>query len=195
MFITDDGDRMLLIESWSRKDLIIFCTQRKKISETLTLIDSRVSNHCFAERSLFVLYNTLDNPPIGLSAGKESTFEIIDRGRVEFLTSINNTQRKITFDNVLYIPGLRLNLISVLKLDSKGLYVTFRGERAQIKISHLRPFRTTVYAHIPLDLSLSKLMPRLVKVSLLGYFGQEGYKLLEQCSDQETSFLKKMLLI
>jgi len=38
-------------------------------------------------------------------------------------------------------------------------------------ISHLRPFGTMAYAYIPLDLSLSKLMPRSVKVSLLGYFG------------------------
>jgi len=37
-------------------------------------------------------------------------------------------------------------------------------------VSHLRPFRTTAYAYIPLDLNLSKLSSRSVKVSLLGYF-------------------------
>jgi len=37
-----------------------------------------------------------------------------------------------------------------------------------------------VYTYIPLNLSLSKLMPRSVKVSLLGYFEQESYKLLNQ---------------
>jgi len=47
-------------------------------------------------------------------------------------------------------------------------------------ISHLRPFGTTAYAHIPSDLSLSKLFPQLVKVALLGYFGNNGYKLLEK---------------
>ena len=47
-------------------------------------------------------------------------------------------------------------------------------------VSYLRPFGTTAYKHVLLDLNLSKLLPRSVKVSLLGYFGQEGYKLLDQ---------------
>jgi len=46
-------------------------------------------------------------------------------------------------------------------------------------ISYLRPFGTIAYEHVLLDLNLSKLLPRSVKVFLLGYFGQEGYKLLD----------------
>lgn len=47
-------------------------------------------------------------------------------------------------------------------------------------VSHLRPFGSTAYAHIPSDLNLSKLGPRSVKVVLLGYFGRQGYKLLDR---------------
>ena len=47
-------------------------------------------------------------------------------------------------------------------------------------ISHLRPFGMTAYAHIPLDLGLSKLSPRSARVNLLGYFGHGGYKLLDR---------------
>ena len=47
-------------------------------------------------------------------------------------------------------------------------------------ISHLHPFGTTAYAYIPSDLSLLKLFPWSVKVTLLGYFGHNGYKLLEK---------------
>ena len=36
------------------------------------------------------------------------------------------------------------------------------------------------YVHIPSELNLSKLYPRSVKVSLLGYFGRDRYKLLEK---------------
>lgn len=52
------------------------------------------------------------------------------------------------------------------------------GERQDI--SHLRPFGATAFAHIPSDLNLSKLSPRLVRVTMIGYFGHEGYKLLER---------------
>jgi len=47
-------------------------------------------------------------------------------------------------------------------------------------VAHLRPFGATAYAHIPSDLNLSKLFPRSVKVSLLEYYGHDGYKLLER---------------
>jgi len=47
-------------------------------------------------------------------------------------------------------------------------------------ISHLWPFRTIAYAYIPLNLNISKLQPRSVKVVLLEYYDHKGYKLLEQ---------------
>lgn len=45
-------------------------------------------------------------------------------------------------------------------------------------VSHLRPFGSTAYAHIPLDLGMSKWAPRSMKVSMIGYYGRDGYKLL-----------------
>jgi len=126
----DDRGEVPLNKFWSGKDPIIFHTQNNNISETLTLIDSGASDHCFVKRSFFALYSTLDNPPMGLSAGKESTFEITEKEKVEFLTNINDVQRKITFNNVLHTPGLRSNLISVSKLNSKGLYMTFGRDKA-----------------------------------------------------------------
>jgi len=36
------------------------------------------------------------------------------------------------------------------------------------------------YAHIPLDLELSKLGPRSTRVILIGYFGHKSYKLLNR---------------
>jgi len=47
-------------------------------------------------------------------------------------------------------------------------------------ISYLRPFGTIAYAHIPLDLGLSKLSPRSTRVILIGYFGHRSYKLLNR---------------
>jgi len=46
-------------------------------------------------------------------------------------------------------------------------------------ISHLCPFGCTSFAHIPLDLNISKLNPRSLKTALLGYFGHNSYKLLD----------------
>lgn len=41
-------------------------------------------------------------------------------------------------------------------------------------------FGSTAYTYIPAEVSTSKLQPRSVKVQLLGYYGHEAYKLLDQ---------------
>jgi hypothetical protein len=47
-------------------------------------------------------------------------------------------------------------------------------------VSHLRPFGSTSYAHIPNEISPSKLSPRSVKLTMVGYYDQTGYKLLDR---------------
>ena len=50
----------------------------------------------------------------------------------------------------------------------------------QQDVTHLRPFGATAYTHILSDLNLLRLFLRSVKVSLLGYYRHNGYKLLER---------------
>ena len=50
-------------------------------------------------------------------------------------------------------------------------------------ISHLQPFGSTAYAHIPPKVSPSKLAPRLVKLTIIGYYDRSGYKLLDCTTD------------
>jgi len=52
------------------------------------------------------------------------------------------------------------------------------GQRQDI--SHLRPFGSTAYAHIPPEVSPSKLAPCSVKLTMIGYYNRSGYKLLDR---------------
>ena len=54
----------------------------------------------------------------------------------------------------------------------------WHGQRQDV--SHLCPFGCMAYAHILLDLNISKLQPRSVQVTLLGYNGRNRYKLLDR---------------
>ncbi|KAF7770864.1 hypothetical protein Agabi119p4_6838 [Agaricus bisporus var. burnettii] len=47
-------------------------------------------------------------------------------------------------------------------------------------VSHLRPFGSTCYAHVPVEASPDKLSPRSVKLTLIGFFDHTGYKLLDR---------------
>jgi hypothetical protein len=54
-----------------------------------------------------------------------------------------------------------------------------RWEHHQQDISHLCPFGSTAYAHIPVEISPSKLSPCSVKLTLVGYYNHTSYKLLD----------------
>ena len=112
---------------WSEDDPIVFRTQSANTPDILTFIDSGATDHCFADRSLFVSYNTLSKPSFGMSAGKDSTFDIIGKGKVEFQTSVDGKTRTVSIKGVLHTPNLRSNLISVSQLGTKGVDVFFKG--------------------------------------------------------------------
>jgi hypothetical protein len=55
-----------------------------------------------------------------------------------------------------------------------------RWSQKRQDISHLRAFGCTCYAHVPVEISPSKLAPRSVKLTMIGYFEHAGYKLLDK---------------
>jgi len=62
-----------------------------------------------------------------MSAGKNSIFDIIEKGKVEFETSVDGKTRKVSINDILHAPNLRSNLISVSQLGTKGIDVFFKG--------------------------------------------------------------------
>jgi len=71
-----------------------------------------------------------------MSAGKDLTFDIIGKGKVEFKTSVDGKTRRVFIDGVLHTPNLRSNLISVSQLSTKDIDVFFKGgNKALVLIS------------------------------------------------------------
>ncbi|KAF7776615.1 hypothetical protein Agabi119p4_5008 [Agaricus bisporus var. burnettii] len=70
------------------------------------------------------------------------------------------------------------NLVPATRTPTHIPAAQWSGKRQDI--SHLRPFGSTAYAHIPFEISPSKLSPRSVKVTMIGYFDRSGYKLLDR---------------
>jgi len=62
------------------------------------LIDSGASDHCFANKSFFISYSPLSQDISGLSAGINSTFNILGKGTVKFKTRVEGILRSITLD-------------------------------------------------------------------------------------------------
>jgi hypothetical protein len=53
-------------------------------------------------------------------------------------------------------------------------------------VSHLRAFGCICYAHVPVEISPSKLAPRSVRLTLIGYFEHAGYKLLDKSTGKTS---------
>ena len=69
----------------------------------------------------------MSEPYFGMSVEKDSIFDIIGKGKVEFETSIDGKTRRVFIDGVLHTPNLRSNLISVSQLSTKGIDMFFKG--------------------------------------------------------------------
>jgi len=97
-----------------------------------TLIDSGASDHCFVNKEYFITLILLPQPMLRLGAGKRSTFNVIGKGKTKIYVNIDGNIKSLTFDNALYTPELRSNLISVSKLGEKGAKIHFDEQGAQI---------------------------------------------------------------
>jgi len=84
---------------------------------------------------MFSSYTPFERPLEGLSADEGLVFSIVEKGNIKFQTHINGKTRNIILEDVLYIPGLRSNLISVPKLERKGTGVIFRNGKATVKLA------------------------------------------------------------
>jgi len=69
---------------------------------------------------------------LGLRAGKGSTFNVIRKGKAKIYMNIDGNIKNLTFDNALYTPELRSNLISISKLGEKEAKIHFDKQGVQI---------------------------------------------------------------
>ena len=70
---------------------------------------------------------------MGFAASKDSTFNVIGKGKAKIRTVVNGTERNITFENSLHTPELRSNLISVSKLAERSIRVEFDKHKVLVK--------------------------------------------------------------
>lgn len=93
-------------------------------------LDSGASSHMTGCRSIITDYKEHDNRTVTLADGTTITSK--GTGVVTFRTTDGSTARTLTARNVLHVPGMVDNLISVSKLTDSGLQVVFSGNVCQV---------------------------------------------------------------
>jgi hypothetical protein len=86
------------------------------------LVDSGITSHMIPDRTAFIKYTILSiGQPV--TAANRSILPGIGRGRVRIPISIDRHMRNIILTDILHIPQIAGNLISVARLQDKGIVV------------------------------------------------------------------------
>ena len=89
------------------------------------LFDTAASHHFCKDRKLFNNFKPVKNESLAVAVDG-ITFPILGKGQVK----LKLNSKIVTFDNVMYSPKLRRNLISGSRLDTKG--IIFKGGDGQV---------------------------------------------------------------
>ncbi len=94
-------------------------------------IDSGCSNHMTYDKSLFSSYIAGNHSSVEL--GNNNTASVCGKGTVELPIVVSGKQIKCRLTNVLHVPELGYQLISVPTLDKSGLKTSFHSRRCWIE--------------------------------------------------------------
>ena len=107
-----------------------------KVDSIATVIDSGVTDHCFADFLAFTEYEKFNVPLTGRTAEKGTSFMIMGQGTVKMAIKVENGGViDLTLWNVLYTPELHSNLILIPKVCGLGLDVQFGEKEVVVKFS------------------------------------------------------------
>ena len=93
-------------------------------------IDSGASAHMSNNRSVFTSFQQIS--PVKVELGNRSTVTAIGKGSVQMRLQVDDRITKCLFQNVLYIPNLGFQLISVPIMDKRGFTTEFGHGRVKI---------------------------------------------------------------
>ena len=95
-------------------------------------IDSGATDHLVRDKELFSELHRLKKP-IEIAVAKDGeTIQAEQCGTVEVVSVVNGKRVNCTIKNALYVPKLRCNLFSVLRVEQAGMRVVFEAGKAKI---------------------------------------------------------------
>lgn len=125
--------------SSSSEDECVGLVVRHALSSTETsvktsqwIIDSGATSHMCNDRELFVDYQSLEQP-VDVALGDEHKIQATARGTVILSVNVQNGETKLCkLHDVLYVPELCYNLLSVARVTSYKKTVKFSGSKCFI---------------------------------------------------------------
>jgi hypothetical protein len=99
--------------------------------ESSWIVDSGSTGHMTGDRSQFTRYQVLTEGEVIQGVGKER-LEAVGIGEVELICRVGHGLCKVTLQDVLHVPDVKLNLFSLRKATEVGAEAIFSGKLCQI---------------------------------------------------------------
>jgi hypothetical protein len=145
---------------------------------TYFVIDSGATSHMVSDHSLFATYRTLDRPKC-IRTTDQKFIKAVGIGDIKMKILTENKWHRMIITDVLHIPSVTHNLLSIRQLSSVGLSTTLHMETANIKCSKTRELIAQAYS----DRSLYRLR---VEVQ---YPEQARFSQIEPTIGEEWAFI------
>jgi hypothetical protein len=94
------------------------------------IIDSGATHHIAHDASIFKDYHA--GSAMQVQIGDGDHLEVKGSGDVEFDTNVDGVRSKIVLKNVLHVPDMTANLVSVSQMTKMGAQVSFEGARCKV---------------------------------------------------------------
>ena len=131
----DKEEKSNFAENKEGETLLMVFQAEKESEKDVWYVDTGCSNHMSGSKSSFSHLN--DNFHSTVSFGDCSTVDVMGKGDIRIKTKNGLIE---TISNVLYVPALKSNLLSVGQLLEKGYVITLRNGACEI----LNPSRGAV---------------------------------------------------
>uniref|UniRef100_A0A5B7B3A2 CCHC-type domain-containing protein n=1 Tax=Davidia involucrata TaxID=16924 RepID=A0A5B7B3A2_DAVIN len=122
------GEKSNFAEKEEEVSLLMVCHTKEETHNNLWYLDTGCSNHMCGEKSAF---SDLDESFCdSVKFGDNSRVSVMGKWKVSIQTKGNFVQ---TISNVLFVPDLRTNLLSVGQLQEKGYEISIKDEVCRIE--------------------------------------------------------------
>ena len=128
-------------------------------------IDSACSMHMTFDKNLFSSYTPGGHSPVCL--GNRTTASVAGSGNVTLNIVLNGRHRKCKLENVLHVPQLGYQLISVPTLDKSGKNILFESGKAFVRSNNVLLATGTLQGNLyRLDSRISKPINAFISVEM-----------------------------
>ena len=116
---------------------MFFAEAANELQQSEWIVDSGASCHVCNNRGLFVVFENLEKP-VDIILGDGDTPNAVGCGAVMLTMKSGQLERRCKLHDVLYVPELSYNLLSVLKAVERGVSFTFNDQACiiQAEICH-----------------------------------------------------------